>query len=99
MAEHIKFKTDRLLHGGDYNPEQWLAYPEILEKDIELFKKAGINVVTMGMFSWSALEPEEGKYNLEWLSEIVERLYRNGIYTILGTPSGARPKWLDNSWP
>ena len=99
MAEHIKFKTDRLLHGGDYNPEQWLAYPEILEKDIELFKKAGINVVTMGMFSWSALEPEEGKYNLEWLSEIVERLYRNGIYTILGTPSGARPKWLAEKYP
>lgn len=41
MAEHIKFETDRLLHGGDYNPEQWLAYPEILEKDIELFKKPG----------------------------------------------------------
>ena len=53
----------------------------------------------MGMFSWSALEPEEGKYNLEWLSEIVERLYRNGIYTILGTPSGARPKWLAEKYP
>lgn len=99
MAEHIKFETDRLLHGGDYNPEQWLAYPEILEKDIELFKKAGINVVTVGMFSWSVLESEEGKYDLEWLLDIVERLYRNGIYTILGTPSGARPKWLAEKYP
>lgn len=68
--------------------------PEILEKDIEMLKKAGINVVTMGMFSWSVLEQEEGKYTIEWLQEIVERLYQNGIYTILGTPSGARPKWL-----
>ena len=57
------FQTEKLLHGGDYNPEQWLEYPEILEKDIELFKKAGINTVTMGMFSWSKLEPEEGKYD------------------------------------
>lgn len=99
MAEHMNFETDRLLHGGDYNPEQWLEYPEILEKDIEMFKKAGINVVTMGMFSWSALEPEEGKYTIEWLQEIVERLYQNGIYTILGTPSGARPKWLAEKYP
>ena len=93
------FQTEKLLHGGDYNPEQWLEYPEILEKDIELFKKAGINTVTMGMFSWSKLEPEEGKYDFQWLLDMVERLYQNGISTILGTPSGARPKWLAEQYP
>ena len=56
----MDFRTDKLLHGGDYNPEQWLKRPDILEKDIEMLEEAGCNVVSMGMFSWSTLEPEEG---------------------------------------
>ena len=48
------------IYGGDYNPEQWLAMPEILEQDIEYMKEAHINEVTLGVFSWSVLEPEEG---------------------------------------
>jgi beta-galactosidase len=88
-----------ILYGGDYNPEQWLKVPGIFEKDLELMKKAGINTVTMGMFSWSFLEPEEGKYNFDWLELIMDRLYESGISTILGTPSGARPKWLSDKYP
>ena len=84
--------TNKLLHGGDYNPEQWLAYPEILEQDIEYFKKAHINEVSIGIFSWAVLEPEEGKYCFTWMEEIIEKLYQNGISVILATPSGARPK-------
>ena len=30
----MNFRTDKLLHGGDYNPEQWLDRPDILEKDL-----------------------------------------------------------------
>lgn len=88
-----------LLHGGDYNPEQWLHSPEILEKDIEYFKKAHINEVSLGIFSWSVLEPEEGKYNFGWMEEIINRLYDNGISVILATPSGARPKWMADKYP
>lgn len=88
-----------LVHGGDYNPEQWLDCPDILEKDVQLMKKAGINSVTMGMFSWSMLEPEEGRFDFSWLHQIVDKMYENGIYTILGTPSGARPAWLDAKYP
>lgn len=88
-----------ILYGGDYNPEQWLDAPDILEKDIEYMKEAGINTVTMGMFSWAALEPEEGEYNFEWLEKTINRLYKNGISTILATPSGARPKWLSDKYP
>ena len=58
MAKQIRY--DHFLHGGDYNPEQWLDRPDILKKDIEYFKKAHINTVSMGMFSWAVLEPEEG---------------------------------------
>ena len=87
------------LHGGDYNPEQWLDRPDILEEDVRLMKKAGINSATLGVFSWSVYEPAEGEFHFEWLEKIMDRLYENGIYTILATPSGARPAWLDAAYP
>lgn len=88
-----------LLHGGDYNPEQWLDMPEILEQDIERFKAAGINTVSVGIFAWSMLEPEEGKYHFEWLKQVIDRLWENGISVILATPTGARPKWMADNYP
>lgn len=95
----MDFTTKKLLHGGDYNPEQWLNRPDILKKDIEMLKEAGCNTVSVGMFSWSSLEPEEGVYRTEWLERVIDDLYKNGIYTILSTPSGARPKWLADKYP
>ena len=92
-------KADAMLHGGDYNPEQWLDRPDILEEDIKLMKEAHVNVVTLGVFSWSVYEPVEGEYHFDWLEEIMNNLYENGIYTILATPSGARPAWLDYKYP
>ena len=92
-------KINALVHGGDYNPEQWLEYPEILKKDIEYMKKAGINEATLGVFAWAMYEPREGEFHFEWLKKIMDDLYENGIYTILATPSGARPVWLDNKYP
>ncbi len=94
-----KLRNRELLHGGDYNPEQWLDRPDILEEDIRLMKKAGVNVVTLGVFSWSILEPKEGVYQFAWLEEIMDNLYQNGIHTILATPSGAKPVWLDEKYP
>lgn len=95
----MNFTTTKLLHGGDYNPEQWLNRPDILKKDIEMLKEAGCNVVSLGIFSWSTLEPEEGVYHTEWLEEIINNLYENGISTILATPTGARPKWMADKYP
>ena len=89
----------RLLHGGDYNPEQWLDRPDILAQDIELMKKAHVNTVTLGVFSWSTLEPQEGVFELDWLADIIHNLYANGIYTILATPSAARPAWMAHKYP
>lgn len=88
-----------LMHGGDYNPEQWLHMPEVLETDIERFLEAKINTVTLGVFSWAKLEPKEGVYEFEWLEKIIDRLYENGISVILATPSGARPHWLADKYP
>ena len=95
----IDLKNKGLLHGGDYNPEQWLDRPDILAEDIRMMKKAGVNVVTLGVFSWSVLEPREGEYHFDWLKEIMDRLLENGIHTILATPSGAKPVWLDETYP
>lgn len=91
--------TGYLMHGGDYNPEQWLSMPEILETDIERFKEAKINTVSVGIFSWAKLEPKEGVYEFEWLERIIDRLYENGISVILATPSGARPHWMGDKYP
>ena len=43
------------LYGADYNPEQWKHWPEILNKDIELMKKADCNVMSIGIFGWSTM--------------------------------------------
>lgn len=85
----MDFTTTKLLHGGDYNPEQWLDRPDILEKDVSMLTEAGCNVVSLGIFSWSTLEPEEGVFHFEWLEKIIQNLYEHGISTILATPSGA----------
>ena len=95
----MKESTGKLLHGGDYNPEQWLDHPKILEKDTERFKEAGINTVSLGIFSWAFLEPEEGVYRFDWMEKIINHLYENGISVILATPSGARPRWLAEKYP
>ena len=90
MEKKILFPQIKgLVHGGDYNPEQWLDRPDILQEDIRLMRKAGINSATMGVFSWAAYEPREGEFHFEWLEKIINDLYQNGIYTILSTPSGA----------
>ena len=88
-----------MLHGGDYNPEQWLRYPDILDKDIELMREAHINVVSLGIFSWADLEPEKDVFTFEWLDRVINKLWDNGIHTVLATPSGARPQWLAQEYP
>lgn len=88
-----------LLHGGDYNPDQWLDRPDILQRDVELMKEAHINCVSLGIFAWAKLEPREGEYHFGWLEKIIDNLYENGIYTVLATPSGAKPVWMSEAHP
>jgi len=91
--------TDRLLHGCDYNPDQWLHRPDILKADIELMKKAHITVVSLGIFAWSTLEPSEGEFCFEWMDSVIENLHRANISVFLATPSGARPSWMAAKYP
>lgn len=93
------FNLKELCYGGDYNPEQWIDYKGIWDEDIRLMKKAHINCVTLGVFSWAMIEKEEGIFDFLWLDTVINRLYENGIYVILATPSGARPPWLAQKYP
>lgn len=90
---------DGVLHGGDYNAEQWLDRPDILEKDIEMMKKAGMTSATLGVFSWAVYEPTEGEYHFDWIKKLMDKLYEAGIYTVLATPTGGKPAWLAQKYP
>jgi beta-galactosidase len=95
----ISSKIPQMLHGADYNPDQWQKYPEVLEEDIRLMKLAGCNVMSVGIFAWMALEPEEGVFTFEWLDTLLDKFAANGIYALLATPSGARPVWMSQKYP
>jgi len=95
----INKKCSHMLHGADYNPDQWRNTPEIWDEDMRLMKLAHCNVMSVGIFSWAALEPEEGRFEFGWLDEIMDRLAENGAYAVLATPSGARPAWLSAKYP
>jgi beta-galactosidase len=88
-----------MLHGADYNPEQWAATPEIWDEDMRLMKLAGCNIMSVGIFAWASLEPSEGVYNFSWLDAIMDKLAANGAYACLATPSAARPAWLAQKYP
>jgi beta-galactosidase len=92
-------KANFMLHGGDYNPDQWLDRPDILADDIKLMQLANTNTFSVGIFAWSALEPEEGIYHFEWLDFIIDNIYNIGGRVILATPSGARPAWMSQKYP
>jgi beta-galactosidase len=98
-SDFTPLKTSALLHGADYNPDQWLDRPEVLEEDIRLMKEARCNVMSVGIFSWAGLEPREGEFEFGWLDSVMDRLVENGIRVILATPSGAKPAWMSRRYP
>ena len=87
----------RILYGGDYNPDQW--DDATIEKDMELFRKLHVNLVTLPVFAWAKLEPREGEYDFAWLDGILDRLDENGIGYILATPTAAQPVWMSVKYP
>jgi len=88
-----------ILHGGDWSPEQWLHEPAVIEEDFRLMAKTGCNTFSLGIFSWSSLEPEEGRFEFGWLDDIMNRLAAHGFYAFLATPSGGKPRWMSEAYP
>lgn len=89
--------ADRIYYGGDYNPDQWDE--KTIDEDMRLFQKAGINLLTLPVFSWARLEPDEGVYDFAWLDRILEKIWSHGIYICLATPTTAQPAWLSTRYP
>lgn len=92
-------KVEHMIHGADYNPDQWKATPEIWQEDMRLMKLSHSNSMSVGIFAWAALEPEEGHFEFGWLDEIMDNLHKNNAYAILATPTGARPAWMSEKYP
>ncbi|MEN5074646.1 beta-galactosidase [Isoptericola cucumis] len=86
-----------LLFGGDYNPEQWPR--EVWAEDMTLMRRAGVNTVTVGVFSWASLEPREGEYDAGWLDDVVGMLHDAGIGFFLATPTASPPPWFTRAHP
>jgi len=90
---------DHMLHGGDYNPDQWRHEPAAIAEDFRMMRLAGYNIVSVGIFAWASLEPEEGRYTFDWLDDIMDRVAGAGMKAALATPSGAKPTWMSEKYP
>src|SRR5690625_601400 len=84
-------------YGADYNPDQWDR--SVWAEDIELMKHAGINLVSLGIWSWALLEPREGEYDFSFLDDAIEMLYEANIDVDLATPTAAPPAWFWSTYP
>jgi beta-galactosidase len=95
--QKLPFPQSHIFYGGDYNPEQWpqAVWPE----DMALMKQAGVNLVTLGVFSWAQLEPRPGVYTFEWMDKIISMLHENGIEICLATATASPPPWLAKHHP
>ncbi|MGW2144162.1 beta-galactosidase [Nonomuraea bangladeshensis] len=88
---------DVIAYGGDWNPEQWPE--ETWQQDVALMVEAGVNQVSLGIFSWSVLEPAEGVFDFGWLDRAMDLLAANGIRAGLATPTASPPPWFGASYP
>lgn len=90
-------KVNKIVYGGDYNPEQWPE--EIWAEDMRLLKEANIDIVTLNVFSWAALQPSEETYDFSKLDKIMEMVRDNGLQVCLATSTGAHPAWMAKKYP
>ena len=90
-------KVNKILYGGDYNPEQWPE--EVWAQDMRLLKEAHIDIVTLNVFSWALLQPSEDVYDFSMLDKIMELVRENGMKVCLATSTAAHPAWMARKYP
>ncbi len=98
-ARSLEIPTPRRIrYGGDYNPEQW---PEHLwAEDVALMAEAGVNLVTVGVFSWAQLQGGLGaELSADWLDRVLDLLYEVGVGVDLATATASPPPWLVRAHP
>ncbi|MGW1718801.1 beta-galactosidase [Streptomyces sp. NPDC002156] len=89
--------SPRLAYGADYNPEQWPR--EVWEEDVRLMREAGVNVVSVGIFSWARIQPDADTWDFEWLDDVMDLLHEGGIGVDLATATASPPPWLTTAHP
>ncbi|GGX85090.1 beta-galactosidase [Streptomyces fructofermentans] len=87
----------RLAYGADYNPEQWPR--EVWEEDVRLMREAGVNLVSVGIFSWARIQPARDEWDFGWLDEVMDLLHAGGIGVDLATATASPPPWLTTAHP
>jgi beta-galactosidase len=97
LAQSMLPPPPPLLLGTAWYPEQW---PESRwDADLALMRESGVHMVRVSEFAWSRMEPEEGKYDFDWLDRAISAAARHDIYTVIGTPTAAPPAWLTQKYP
>ncbi|MFI8872289.1 beta-galactosidase [Streptomyces sp. NPDC055243] len=89
--------TPRLVYGADYNPEQWPR--AVWEEDVRLMREAGVNIVSVGIFSWARIQPDRDTWDFAWLDEVMDLLHAGGIGVDLATATASPPPWLTAAHP
>lgn len=97
MARVTEALGGRIAYGADYNPEQWPE--EVWDEDVRLMQEAGVNLVSVGIFSWALLEPEPGTYDFGWLDQVLDKLHAGGIAVDLATATASPPPWFLQQHP
>ncbi|MDN6051002.1 beta-galactosidase [Bifidobacterium mongoliense] len=87
----------RLWFGGDYNPDQWPE--EVWDEDVRLMRRAGVNLVSVGIFSWANIEVSDGVFEFGWLDRIVRKLGDAGIAVDLASATASPPMWRTQAPP
>jgi beta-galactosidase len=87
----------RLAFGADYNPEQWPR--EVWEEDVRAMRAAGVNIVSLAIFSWARIQPAEDRWDFGWLDEVIDLLHQHGIAVDLATATASPPPWLTSLHP
>ena len=59
----------------------------------------GIKFTHFAEFAWAMMEPEEGKYDFEWLDRAVSLAEKYGLKVIMCTPTPTPPAWLPKKYP
>ena len=89
--------TPKIRYGGDYNPEQWPQ--EVWDEDHRLFTWAGIDTLTVGVFTWSVTQPGPDTYDFTVLDRILDRAAAERRRVCLATGTAALPPWLARRHP
>jgi beta-galactosidase len=89
--------SGQLVFGGDYSPEQWDE--SVWHEDVALMRDAGVNLVNLGIFTWSLVEPSQGHYEFGVLDTVIDLLHAGGIKVDLATPTASPPAWLVHQHP